>query len=200
MQRLTDAFFQLPEYLAELLTGPYLIWVVMALFLFLVVMFFNGRIAHVLRQICVLALAVGSVVAYFKRQYKLFWLLLLALVILLLYRLLVYSFVTIRQNGINRRIEKRALEKARMRRGARKRDFGNGSPADESSASGEAEDTAVPAATEAANAQAADPADVSLSRTQLNDAIKKLEDLKDAGVLTEEEFKQKKAGLYSRLG
>ena len=199
MQKLFDAFFQLPEYVAELLTGPYLVWVVLALFVFLIAMFFNGRIGHGLRQICILALAICSVIAYFKRQYKLFWLLIVALAVLLLYRLLVYACITIRQNHINRRIEKKALEKAEMRRGARKRDFGPENSASEAvRAESPAEERQSGEQQETSGTE--DAADGTLSRTQLFDSLSKLEDLKNTGALTEEEFNQKKAELYARLG
>lgn len=52
----------------------------------------------------------------------------------------------------------------------------------------------------AAEAKGVISSDGRMSRKAVQDAIDKLKDLRDAGVLTEEEFAQKKADLYARLG
>ena len=229
MQRIMNAVTQLPDYIRELLTGPYLVYLVLALFVFLVVLFFNGRVAHVLRQIFVIAMVATGIIAYFKRNYPLIWLCLAALVILLIYRLLVYLIITIRQTRINRRIEKRALEKAEMRRGARRRSFISDEHASASGSEGTADASAntdsdagagnkrpdevseaihpfsddLSTETEKTLPRSSAPeslAEGSLSRAQVFDAMKMLSDLKDMGVLSEEEFIQKKSDLYARLG
>lgn len=202
MQRIINGFTQLPAYVQELLTGPYLIYVVLALFFFLVVLFFNGRVAHVLRQIFVLAAVVIAVIAYFKRKYPLIWLCAAVLLILALYRLLFWLIVTIRQARINHRIEKRALERARMRRGARKRDFeGTDAPSGEDAAQASFSEKETPEeVTDSTGAEAPSAdAENSLTRAQVFDAIRKLTELKDDGILTEAELNRKKRELYARL-
>ena len=44
------------------------------------------------------------------------------------------------------------------------------------------------------------PADQPLTRAQLTENLARLRDLRNAGILTEEEYNHKKTELYSRLG
>ena len=44
------------------------------------------------------------------------------------------------------------------------------------------------------------PADQPLTRAQLTENLARLRDLRNAGILTEEEYNRKKTELYSRLG
>ena len=206
MQRIISGFTGLPSYLEELLTGPYLIYVVLTLFVFLVVLFFNGNVARILRELFVLGIVVTAVVAWFKKNYSLIWLCAAVLLILFVYRLLVYSIRTIRQMRINHRIEKKALENAQLRRGARKRSYIDDRSAEQgekavSPDGSEQEDEAFPDSTaDEENAPAASGSVAGeLSRSQVFDAIRKLTELKDAGILTEEELNHKKSELYSRL-
>ena len=213
MHEVLAAAKQLPEFTAELLTGPYLVYVILVLFVLLIAMFFNGPVAKVMREILILALVIAGVVAYFKHVYPLIWLCAAALAVLLLYRLIVSSFFAVRQARINHRIEKRALEKARMRRGAGRRS----SAAGEEKKRMDAGEIAEVVEKETAESQGASirvddspalprssaPEDISsqtISRSRLDDTLGKLEDLKDAGILTEKEFAEKKAELYNRLG
>ena len=84
MHEVLAAAKQLPEFTAELLTGPYLIYVILVLFVLLIAMFFNGPVAKVMREILILALVIAGVVAYFKHVYPLIWLCAAALAVLLL--------------------------------------------------------------------------------------------------------------------
>ena len=124
-QNLIDGFHQLPEYFSRLVSGPYLIWFILALVVYLLVTFLNGPVMHILRLIVIIALLIGAVVSYvYYRNYPQVLVCIGAVLIMLLFRLFAYIIQTLRQDHVNRAIERRQLEKAAMRRGAHKHDFG----------------------------------------------------------------------------
>ena len=230
MRILFYAIYDVPNYLLELFRGPYKFYAIGAAVLFLVVLFLSGKVVTVLRDLFVLACVTLGVIAYFKRKYPLVWVCVFALIILAMIRLLLYIFVTLRDARRARKIERRALEKAEQRRGLwkEKRGYSGDRPEEDSAAEeaakpvrfhpensvpGPAPEASVPrqqAAGPAAGAGNAPlpsdaPADQpSANRTFTRDeaisAAHKLKDLKELGILTNEEFELIKARLYARLG
>ncbi len=138
-------------------------------------------------------------------NYELLGLCLLLVIVLLLVRLIRYTFVTVRQNRINRKIEQKALAKAQKRRGSWKEKQGYSGDRQDELKGGVSGSEALPSSAEEEPSETEDEgaeagSDSYMSRSQFKKAMEELTDLKELGLLTEEEFNQKKAILYSRLG
>ncbi len=224
MQILFQALYQVPDLIRTIFAGKFAVAAVAVTAAYLISLFLNNKPARVIREILVLAAVAAGVGAYFKRRYAFFWLMLILLAVLLLVRLLSYLLVTIRVNRRNRRIERKALEKARMRRGSWKdrRGYSGAPRPDDAPArlpgmdSGEIRDVvenetvaregadldigSVPETPAPAAPQAGPASDGPLSRAVVEDALRKLEDLRAIGILSEEEYNRKRALLYSRMG
>ena len=104
MSELWEAARLLPSYITEVVSGPRLPYAIVAGFVFLVALFFSGRIADLLRQLFVLTAVAAAVFAFLTRRYPLFLLCALLLAVLAVFRLIRWLLITIRQNHINRRI------------------------------------------------------------------------------------------------
>lgn len=240
INRLFNAFSQVPEFCRDVMVGKYMVPALVFIILFLVVIFFTSKVVNVLRRIFIAAALVLGVIGYFRNNYALIWVNLIALVVLGIARLLRHIFVTVQQDRANARIEAKALAKARKRRGAWEnkqaysgdtrpinfdaetapsdssdpRDSESAQPSSQNGDASEAKGT--PAASSDQDKKAADPSlqqttqipiipeeenDESYgNREQIMETIHQLKDLKDKGVLTEEEYNKKKAELYSRMG
>lgn len=215
---------------------------------FLIVIFFTSKVVNVLRRIFIGVAIILGVIGYFRNNYELIWVNIIALVVLGIARLLRHIFVTVQQDRINAKIEAKALAKARKRRGSwenKQAYSGESKPinfdADLSSSDSAKKDTAKAAESTSGSTASSDVVakdstkssvsdgkdenvsseaeDLSLQKTmpipiipedeedetygnreQIMDTIRQLKELKDKGVLTEEEFNKKKAELYSRMG
>ena len=205
MNEITDAFARLPSYIAELLNGPYLLLVVVLLFLFLTAMFFNRPWAHTMRVLIGAALVAGAIIAFVLKQTQPACLCIAALLVLVLYRLIVNGIIALHRRVVDSKIEKQALYRASTRRGNRMMRSNAVNPEENASKA------AAAGSTEAPDAQASPtlpeeepgktiPADQPLTRAQLTENLARLRDLRNAGILTEEEYNHKKTELYSRLG
>ena len=223
MSALLHAFNDIPDLLRSLFTGKYAPVAVLVTIIYLVAVLLSGKAVQVIREILVVAIVAAGIIAYFKRQFPFVWLMLILLALLIIIRLLTYLLVTIRVNRKNRRIERRALEKAERRRGSWKEKRGySGTHAPDMGEeahpvmSGRELDDVVRNETSAREgagidlsydtAPAGSPgtglpheADV-IPRAAAEDALRKLEDLRQLGLLTDEEVMDKKALLFSRMG
>ena len=204
MNEITDAFTRLPAYIAELLNGPYLLLVVVLLFLFLTAMFFNRPWAHTMRVLIGAALIAGAIIAFVLKQTQLGCLCTAALLVMVLYRLIVNGIIALHRRVVDSKIEKQALYRASTRRGNRMMRSNAVHPEENASkaAAGSSEDPdaqAFPALPEEEPGKTI-PADQPLTRAQLTENLARLRDLRNAGILTEEEYNRKKTELYARLG
>ncbi len=217
VHQMIDAFYQVPAYCRAIASGRFMIASIVVAIVFLIVLFFTNRLVNILRRLFVLATIVLAVAAYFKNKFPLLWVCILTLIILGLVRLIRHIFVTVRQDRINERIEAKALAKARKRRGSWQNKQGYSGEAKplvlddepireeeeedlEDTAEAVVLDSEVKAKIE--KEEAAEDATVGSygNRRQIMETIQQLKELKDKGVLTEEEYNKKKADLYSRLG
>ncbi len=107
---------QLPDY-ALGLWASHKIPVIIALIIFVFVLFFSNKVAQILRLIFVVAVIAFGGYGYYKGNYVMIALAVCVLLILILVRIIIYAIRTIRQNQLDRRLEERALEKAAKRRG-----------------------------------------------------------------------------------
>lgn len=223
VSRIFAAFWDVPDYVRGQLLTKYLVPTVIVALIYLIILFFSTRVVNILRNIyIVVAVAIG-VISYFRRNYAMIWLCVLSLVILGVVKLIRHIFVTVRQNRINARIEAKALAKARKRRGSWHNKQGYSGEAkpivdpddlsddeskeDSSSASAEADrlvlDESLHETLDNSDTDgASDSSDsaIPMNRRQIMDAIMQLKELKDKGVLTEEEFNKKKTDLYEKMG
>ena len=214
MQTLFYAVYDVPNFLFELFSGPYKFYAAGAAILFFIVLFFSGKAVTVLRDIFVLASVALGVIAYFKRKFPLVWICVFALILLAIVRLVIYIIISIRDTKRARRIERKALERGEQHRGTWRERRGNSEkeqtgpetekperkPQTGSAGNGNA---AAEAVRPPESPQAADESASSVpvfTREQALSAAHKLRDLKDLGILTDEEFDLIKARLYSRLG
>ncbi len=215
IQNIINALYQVPEYLRSLVSGRYLIPVIVVLAVFIFVLFFSNKVADFLRRVFIGAMLVLGVIGYFIPRYQLIWVCLILLVLLAVVRLIRYIFVTVRQDRINSKIEARALAKARKRRGTwqNKQGYsgeakplvdGDTATSDSASAADAAAEMVLDEEVEnklnAEERAAGMPKVDYMNRKQIMDCIEKLKDLKDAGVLTEAEYNEKARDLYARLG
>lgn len=250
IHRLFNAFSQVPAYCRHIMTGKYMLPALIFVIIFLVVIFFTSKVVNILRRVFVLAAVILAVIGYFRNDYALIWVNIIALIVLAIARLLRHIFVTVQEDRANAKIEAQALAKARKRRGSwetKQAYSGESNPnasnsdsddtllsaaSNDASGAGDAvSDTDKQASAPASSSEASDsdtvqssekktatdpslqqtspiPAipeedeedDTYANRDQIMEAIHQLKDLKDKGVLTEEEFNKKKAELYSRMG
>jgi hypothetical protein len=205
LQNLIDVSVQIPEYARSLITGRYMIPSIVALVILLIAMLFSNKFANLLRTVFILCAVALGAFAFSKHNYELLGLCLLLVIVLLLVRLIRYTFVTVRQNRINRKIEQKALAKAQKRRGSWKEKQGYSGERLDEQKDGVSGSEALPSAaaeepSETEDEEADAGSDSYMSRSQFKKAMEELTDLKELGLLTEEEFNQKKAILYSRLG
>ncbi len=210
---LLAALENVPSFLGTLFTGDQKLYAVIALVVFIIALFVSNKFGKIMRYLYIIFCCVLGTVSYLRSQYTLMMTLVTSLVILAIVRLIIYLVVTVRQNRINAKIEAKALAKARKRRGSWKNKQGYSGdvrpiidpdapqPVPISYAERVAIDEAAARAREQAEGAVEEAEDAGYAdRRQVMDAISKLKDLKDAGVLTEEEFNEKKQELYSRLG
>ncbi len=194
MKELRDAFFVLPDYITYLLNSRYLLHFVIALFIFLIALIFNQKWAHILRVLVGLILiTVGTAAFFIFRNYELASLCACALLIMILYRIIANAILTGVHAWSDRQFEKQALKRAESRRGNR------AMRSDAAVVEG-AQTAAEFQQSSAAPSAAPEPEEKPLSRAELLDAVKKLQDLNTAGVLTDDELNQKKGELYEKLG
>lgn len=224
MRLLLHAVYDVPDLIRSIFTGKYALAAMLITVVYIVAVLLNNKMTRFLREIIILAASVAGVIAYFKKRYAFLWLMLILLAVLLLVRFLCYMLVTIRIQRRNRRIERRALEKAAQRRGSWKNRRGySGAPQideepvrmpamdrreiadvleNETSEREGADIDLTAAAPDPEAAPKPQPSDASaseLSRPVVMDAIRKLEELKSLGILTEEEVAVKKSMLYGRM-
>ena len=224
MQRIIPAISRVPELLSSIFQGPYAPLAFVLTIVYIIILFLNNKVTRMIREIMVPVAAGTAVFGYFKRKYDLTWLMIILLAILIVVSLLKFLLGTIRLNYKNRRIEKRALEKARMRRGSWKdkkgfsgeRVYDDEPPEFKEMADRELQDVVM---NETVDNQGAkidltvapppvalpDPAeemldDSHLTRDAAMNAITMLEKLHDLGVLTDDELETKRADLYERMG
>ncbi len=212
MQTLFYAVYDVPNYLLELFSGHYKFYAAAAAVLFFIVLFFSGKAVTVLRDIFVLASVALGVIAYFKRKFPLVWICVFALILLAIVRLVIYIIISIRDTKRARRIERKAIERGERHRGTLREKRGNSEKEPDSPETekperklqtGSAGNAAAEAARSPENPPAADesaPSGPVFTREQALSAAHKLRDLKDLGIVTDEEFELIKARLYSRLG
>lgn len=205
-ETLLDALKQLPQYIPALFTGSHKYFALAGLVVFILALFVSRKLGRVLRAVYVIFACASGAVAYYQKNFPYLVLMALSLLVLIIVRLIFYLTVTVRQNRINAKIEAKALAKARKRRGSWKNKQGYSGDAkpiydpDEvtagkncpSSGSNRTED-------EEEMVQRSEKTGY-MNRRQVMEAVSKLKDLKDLGILTEEEFNEKKSELYSRLG
>lgn len=220
---LFQAFTGVPDLIREIFTGKYALIAVLILIIYLVAILLSNNVTRIMREIIVLAAVAAGLIAYFRRYFRFVWLMIILLAVLFVVRFLCFTLVTIRVSRRNRRIERRALEKAAMRRGAwknRRGYSGAPEPDDEppvmgvmdsyeisdvlenetSDREGADLDLTVVHAEEPAEREAASAAEGGeLSRAAVMDALRKLEDLRQIGIISEEEMAEKRAILYSRM-
>lgn len=224
VSRIFAAFWDVPDYVRGQLLTKYLVPTIIVALIYLIILFFSTKVVNILRNIYIVAAVAIGVIAYFRHNYALIWLCVLSLVILGVVKLIRHIFVTVQQNRINARIEAKALAKARKRRGSWHNKQGYSGEAkpiiDPDDLSDEKdEDTSSESASDEADrlvldesiheslnssdeGEASDSSDSSIpmNRRQIMDAIMQLKELKDKGVLTEEEFNKKKTDLYEKMG
>lgn len=213
-QQILEALFDIPQYVNGVAHGPHAAIAIIAGLVYLVVLLVTNKVTRVLREIFVAAGLVVGVIAYFRRNYPLMWICVLIILLLGIFRFIRYLIVTIRTNRRNRRIEERALEKARNRRGSFRNRQGYSGEArpetdeeidqldrDLSSSDSEAEGSASPG--DASDDGEADEfsdqlpdRSLGLSHREVMEAIDMLHKLRDMGVLTEAECNAKAARLY----
>ena len=223
MRLLLHAIYDVPDLIRQIFAGKYALIAVLVIIVYLIVMFIDNKVTRPIRECLILAASVFAVIAYFKRRYSFVWLMLILLALLLVVRFLCYMLVTIRIRRRNRKIEKRALEKAAMRRGSwkEKRGYSGVRKEDDEPVSmpamnrdeiadvlenetsereGANLDLRVSPEVRAAGSRQNDAAESEeISRAVVQDAVRKLEDLRALGVLTDEELTQKKEMLYRRM-
>lgn len=223
VSRIFAAFWDVPDYVRGQLLTKYLVPTIIVALIYLIILFFSTKVVNILRNIYIVAAVALGVISYFRRNYAMIWLCVLSLVILGIVKLIRHIFVTVQQNRINARIEAKALAKARKRRGSWHNKQGYSgeakpivdpddpdeeeSPSDTSSPSAEADRLVLDESLHESldtqdDAAASDSSDSSIpmNRRQIMDAIMQLKELKDKGVLTEEEFNKKKTDLYEKMG
>lgn len=161
--------------LIQTLCSAYLPFVVVFAVLYLIGIFIPMRFARIIRNICIAVIVAGGVIGVYERMYALTCLAALLLIVLIAVSLIVYAVMTTYRNHKNEKIERRALAAAEQRRNANAK-----------------------AVAAAENKKAAE--DLPMSREEVAKTISQLEELKDKGLLTEEEFNQKKQQLYEKLG
>ena len=128
MTRFLQAIYDVPDLIRQIFSGKYALLAVLLTIVYLIVLFLSSKVTRVIREFLVLAAVVTGVVGYFKKRFDLLWLMVILLALLAVVGLLRFLLVTIRQNRINRKIERRALEKAEMRRGSWKNKKGYSGP------------------------------------------------------------------------
>lgn len=221
VSRLFAAFWDVPDYVREQLLSKYLLPTIIVALIYLIILFFSTKVVNILRDIYIVAAVAIGVIAYFRRNYAMIWLCIISLIILGVVKLIRHIFVTVRQNRINARIEAKALAKARKRRGSwhNKQGYsGEAKPIIDPSDEADDEESEISASAEADRIvldesvnesvnhsdedSASDSSDsaIPMNRRQIMDAIMQLKELKDKGVLTEEEFNKKKTALYEKMG
>ena len=221
MRLLLGAVYDVPDLIRYIFTGKYALAATAILIVYLIAVLLNNKVTRAIREFLVIAASVAAVTAYFKRRYSFVWLMLILLAVLFVIRLLSYLLVTIRIRRRNRRIERRALEKAAMRRGSwkDKRGYSGAERPDpepvvmpamnrreiadvldnETTEREGANIDLTQAETKAPAQEAPSAASDELSRPVVMDAVRKLSELKELGVLTEEEYNKKCAMLYARM-
>ena len=111
---------QVPEYLQHVWkTMPVVFILVVIVF---IISLFSGKIPGIIRKIFIVAVVVYAIIGGFTRRTEygrqMVWVAVLILLLLGLFRGIIYLVQTSRQNKINAKIEEKALEKAARRRGS----------------------------------------------------------------------------------
>ncbi len=220
LNRFLNALYLLPDYVKQQLEGKWAIPLIAIGVVYLFAVLFNNKVARFLRNVFIFGLALFGVASYFLKRDIWCCAAILALIALIILRLLIYSFVTIRQNRINSRIEAKALAKAKKRRGTwqnRRGYSGKAKPlfhpedhydddvyeeiakAQTEEINKEEETTPEPQPQPEAKPQFTEAADAG-SRASVMRYIDMLTELRDAGILTDQEFREKQSELFARLG
>ena len=189
LKELIAAINDVPEYIRAVIYGPHLWYAILAGVIFIVVLLITNRFTAVLRTVFVYASIAIAAFAFFSKRYALFWVCVLILGILLLFRFIRFLIIYIRETVRNRRIEKRALARARERRGSfeRKKGFSGDFRPTEGNQSSAPDHGSSAAAAE-------------ISRAEMNEAIQSLKKLREMGILTEMELAEKTALVYEKMG
>jgi len=121
MVNIIDALAKVPDYLAHMWKDyPYIL--VPVAIVYVICLIFSNKAVKVLREVLIAAIVVYACIGGFtRRRYwglQMVWTAIIMLVVLIIVRLIVNAVRTSRENAINRRIEKRALEKAAQHRGS----------------------------------------------------------------------------------
>ena len=181
-----NAMEQVPVLIADIFSR-YMIPAILCCIVYVLVLFFSNKVFDAVRKLVVLALIGWICVGLYRYRGAKGTLAPVALACTLLLflavvRMIRQIIVSTKETITNRRIEKQALAKAAKRRGSWKMRQGRSGP--------------VTAAEEEENPAAERP----LSRMEVQRCMDEMQDLKDKGVLTEQEFTRKKQELYMRLG
>ena len=189
LKELIAAINDVPEYIRAVIYGPHLIYAIIAGVIFIVVLLITNRFTNILRKIFVYASIVVAAYAFFTKRYALFWVSILFLGTLLLFRFIRFLIIYIQETVRNRRIEKRALARARERRGSfeKKKGYSGDYRPVEDNGTAAPEHTPAPQAAE-------------ISRAEMNEAIQSLKKLHEMGILTEMELAEKTALVYEKMG
>lgn len=205
-----------PQYCLDFF-NKHQLYTVIGLIIFLIVLLLSNKVTHILRELIVLAAVIAGVVGYFTQTYEQMWVSVFVILIIGIFRFLRYLIVTVRQNKIDAKINERALAKAAKRRGSweeKKGYSGDTKPEDPDEVPAEMTDDELDDVVEnetqghegasidtsakpAGNAAGPDEESY-LSRTAAERALGELKDLKNLGILTEEEYGKKKSEIYSR--
>lgn len=205
LTNIINAMEQVPVLVTDIFS-KYMIPAILCCIVYLLVLFFSNKVFDVVRKLVVLALIGWICVGLYryrgaKGTLAPVTLACTLLLVLFVIRLIIQIVASTKESITNRRIEKQALAKAAKRRGSWKMRQGRSGPAAEEPAA-PAESVAADAgeAVDAAEEEENPAAERPLSRTEVQRCMDEMQDLKDKGVLTEQEFTRKKQELYMRLG
>lgn len=117
MSTILDMFRQLPSFFQGAFRG-HLIIMIIGIVIFAISLVLTNKLATVCRYIFVIGTVIVSIYAFVTKKSELLFVSILALIVMIQIRVIIYSIRTIRQNRRDRRLEERALAKAASRRGS----------------------------------------------------------------------------------
>ncbi len=165
---------EIPALVQELI-GSYLPFLIAFAVIYVIACVGLKRLGRICRFFAVLILAVGGIVGFYEHRYEITALTVVLLVCLIVIGILVALITRSVRAHQDAKIEKRALEEAAKRR---------------HSLSKEASRESIARNTEA----------LPKSRSQAEAVLQELQDLRDKGILTEEEYNKKRQDVYEKLG
>ncbi|MDO4614939.1 MAG: SHOCT domain-containing protein [Lachnospiraceae bacterium] len=163
---------EIPALVQELLDS-YLPFVIAFAVIFLIGCIGLKRLGRICRFAVVLILAVCGIVGFYEHRYAAALLSVILLAGFIVICILIALITGSIRSHSDAKIEKRALAEAAKRRRSLSRESSRANVSSES----------LPA-----------------SRTQAENVLQELQDLRDKGILTEEEFAQKRQEVYEKLG